>query len=959
MQPLMKFRAKQSRRRSRSFSPWCSALERLESRSLLSATIAAPGTQTTLEDTAKVVSGLSFTSSADPVTVTLSTTNGTLTLSANISSGLTAGNISGNGTSSVTITANVANVNTTLANAAGLTYTPATNSNGSDTLTANINNGGDSVTTTIPLSVTAVNDVPNFTLSPTNPPVVNEDSALQMLPFATTTNFGAANESSQAITKFTVTSIATTGGLTFATAPSIDPITGNLSYQPAANSNGTATFSVTATDNGGTANSGSDTSAAQTFIITVNAVNDAPTIAVPGSQTTAEDTAKVISGLSFADVDAGSANVVVTLVVSHGTLTLSANVASGLTATQITSNGAGSVTITAPLAAINATLNTSGLTYTPNTDFNGNSDALAITIDDQGNTGSGGTQTGTTSVPITVTAVNDAPSFVLATNPPAVIEDPGLQTIIGFVSSITVGPVNESVSQTISNFTVTQVSSTGGLTFLTAPNIDPTGTLMYQAALNASGTATFTVTLTDSGSNASPNVNTSATKTFVITVTSVNDAPTIATPAMQTTLQGIAKVITGISFADVDAGTSNVTVTLSVAGGILTLPGNLTNGVTTSQITGNGTANVTVTAPLAAINTTFAGVAATTTTTSATGLTYTPNALFFGFDSMSITINDNGNTGGPAQTKVESLSIFVTPANGTVTITDETPNVTYTAKGSAKLRAVVVNGLLSVTINGIAYPFYKQTSKIETLTFNGGSGKDEVNLTGLSAVLYPKLTKIVIKGGAGNDSLIGTNIKLLVPVTQTINGDAGNDTLTGGFGDDMLNGGTGTDLLIQAGDVDFMLTNTSLDGLGADLLTGVENVSLTGGINDNTLDAIAFTLGSVTLIGGDGSDTLIGGSKNDAISGQDGDDELIGNGGNDTISGGLGNDDLEGNAGNDLLIGGFGDDIIDGGTGDDTAVGGQGGQARNGNSQKDADDMILAGTEHIKNELFAKLFVWE
>ena len=56
-------------------------------------------------------------------------------------------------------------------------------------------------------------------------------------------------------------------------------------------SSGTATVTVQIHDNGGTANGGVDTSAVQTFLITVNAVNDAPTNSVPAAQVTSEDTA--------------------------------------------------------------------------------------------------------------------------------------------------------------------------------------------------------------------------------------------------------------------------------------------------------------------------------------------------------------------------------------------------------------------------------------------------------------------------------------------------------------------------------------------------------------------------------------------------------------------------------------------------------------------------------------------
>jgi hypothetical protein len=65
-------------------------------------------------------------------------------------------------------------------------------------------------------------------------------------------------------------------------APAIDATTGTLTYTPAANANGSATVTVTLFDDGGTANGGSDTSAPQTFTITVNPVNDRPTLSAIG-----------------------------------------------------------------------------------------------------------------------------------------------------------------------------------------------------------------------------------------------------------------------------------------------------------------------------------------------------------------------------------------------------------------------------------------------------------------------------------------------------------------------------------------------------------------------------------------------------------------------------------------------------------------------------------------------------
>ena len=77
------------------------------------------------------------------------------------------------------------------------------------------------------------------------------------------------------------------------------------------------------------------------------------------------------------------------------------------------------------------------------------------------------------------------------------------------------------------------------------------------------------------------------------------------------------------------------------------------------------------------------------------------------------------------------------------------------------------------------------------------------------------------------------------------------------------------------------LTNITLTGLGTDTFTNIESAALTGGIGNNTLNASAFTLGSVTLDGGAGNDFLTGGSQNDT---------LTGSAGNDTLNGGLGID---------------------------------------------------------------------
>lgn len=72
----------------------------------------------------------------------------------------------------------------------------------------------------------------------------------------------------------------------------------------------------------------------------------------------------------------------------------------------------------------------------------------------------------------------------------------------------------------------------------------------------------------------------------------------------------------------------------------------------------------------------------------------------------------------------------------------------------------------------------------------------------------------------------------------------------------------------------------------------------------------------VSMRGGPGHDTLIGGSGDDKLNGGDGVDKLVGRDGDDVLTGGEGADILIGGAGDDILRGGEGADDLSGGTGE-------------------------------------------
>jgi hypothetical protein len=126
-----------------------------------------PGAQSTNEDTAKVITGLAIADAdADAgtgtgtLTVTLAVTQGTLAVSGGTAT------IANSGTGTVTLTGTLTQINATLSASNAVTYTPALNYNGVDTLTMTTHDGGNtggaaqSAISTVAFSIAAINDAP-------------------------------------------------------------------------------------------------------------------------------------------------------------------------------------------------------------------------------------------------------------------------------------------------------------------------------------------------------------------------------------------------------------------------------------------------------------------------------------------------------------------------------------------------------------------------------------------------------------------------------------------------------------------------------------------------------------------------------------------------------------------------------------------------------------------------------
>jgi uncharacterized delta-60 repeat protein len=153
----------------------------------------------------------------------------------------------------------------TLNSDGSFSYTPDPNFNGSDSFSykARDSFGAESNPTTVTIDVTAVNVAPTFAKG--SDMMVRPDAGSYSAAWATAISAGPADESAQALT-FLVT--GNTNPSLFSVAPALDA-NGTLTFTPAANAEGSATITVVLKDNGGIANGGADTSAPQSFTITV------------------------------------------------------------------------------------------------------------------------------------------------------------------------------------------------------------------------------------------------------------------------------------------------------------------------------------------------------------------------------------------------------------------------------------------------------------------------------------------------------------------------------------------------------------------------------------------------------------------------------------------------------------------------------------------------------------------
>jgi hypothetical protein len=154
---------------------------------------------------------------------------------------------------------------------ANRSYQPDADFNGSDSFTFKVNDGAaDSNTSTVGITITDVNDSPSATDDTAN---TDEDTQLQITASNLTTNdsAGPANENVQVLTVTSVSSTADTHG-------TVSLSSGTITYSPDQNYNGAASFTYQVCDNGTTNGAPDSKCTTGTVNVTVNPVNDAPTL---------------------------------------------------------------------------------------------------------------------------------------------------------------------------------------------------------------------------------------------------------------------------------------------------------------------------------------------------------------------------------------------------------------------------------------------------------------------------------------------------------------------------------------------------------------------------------------------------------------------------------------------------------------------------------------------------------
>lgn len=424
-----------------------------------------------------------------------------------------------------------------------LGFTPVADTSGTSLITVTVTDGGldndlgtagdnGTVVRTFTVTVTAVDDPPTLDAI-SDPAAIDEDAAQQTVNL-TGISAGGGESQTLTVTALSNNTLVIPNPTVTYTSPNA---AGSLAYTPVAGASGTAIVTVTVDD--GTAQ------VQRTFNVTVNAVNDEPTLdPIADPAAIVEDAAQQTVNLT--GISAGTGE----------TQTL-----------QVTATSGNTAVIPDPAVTYLSPNATGSLAYTPVANAFGTA-VITVTVTDGGlddmlgTPGDNGLLVRTFTV--TVNEANDPPTLDVIADPAAILEDATQQTVN--LSGISAGSGETQVLQVTASSGDTAVIPHPTVTY-TTPNA--TGSLAYTPVANAFGSAVITVTVTDGGLDndlGTAGDNGTFVRTFTVNVTSVNDLPTISAGATILFAEGDPATVidSGILVAD-DDDTNFESATVQIA----------------------------------------------------------------------------------------------------------------------------------------------------------------------------------------------------------------------------------------------------------------------------------------------------------------------------------------------------------------------------------------------------------
>lgn len=386
-----------------------------------------------------------------------------------------------------------------------VTITPVATGIGTATLTFTVRDG--SLTASDSFVLTVTNTRP--TMSPVADQIVNEDAASPTLSFTIA-------DAETAASSLVVTAASSNTNL----VPNNRIVLGGtgtnrtVRITPGTNQSGTGTITLAVSD--------SKLSTSRSFLLTVNPVNDAPTLSNIPNQSTPRLTARGPISFTVGDVDNATSNLTLTATSSNPAL---------IPVTAVVFGGSGP----------NRTV-----TMTPAGTLTGSA-IITVTVSD-------GDLTASDAFALTVTTANSAPS-ISATPAQTVDEDTATEVL-----AFTVGDFETAAT----NLLVTATSSNPALVPNTSLLLGGNGsnrTVRVTPLANRFGTAIITLRVSD-GSLA-------ATNKFVLTVNPVNDAPTISAFPDQTLDEDTTTAPLPFTIGDMETSLVNLLVTVSSSDPVL------------------------------------------------------------------------------------------------------------------------------------------------------------------------------------------------------------------------------------------------------------------------------------------------------------------------------------------------------------------------------------------------------